>query len=50
MSSTHEELYEKAQEAINELFSDQSVDQEQTAESLHSLITEIQDIISTLDV
>ncbi len=48
--TTHDRLYEKAQEAINELFSDQSVDQEQTAESLRSLIMEIQDILSTLDV
>lgn len=48
--SKHEDLYQEAKEAIDRLFSDTSVDQEQTAESLKSLIHEIQDIISTLDV
>ena len=50
MPTTHDRLYDEAKEAIDKLFSDTSVDPEQTEESLKSLIHEIQDIISTLDV
>lgn len=47
---THEELLEEARQAINKLFDDTSVSQEQTAEDLHTLLMEIQELISTLDV
>lgn len=45
-----ETLYEKAHEAIEELFSDKSVTQEEAKENLNSLIDEIQTMIETLDV
>ena len=45
-----ENLYEKAKKAIDELFSDESVTQEETKENLESLMNEIQTLIETLDV
>lgn len=44
----HDELYEAAQKAITELFSDKSVSQAQTRESLQSLIEEIETMLDTL--
>ena len=46
---THEELYEKAMEAISELFGDTSVSQGETKASLNTLIGEIEIMIDTLD-
>jgi len=45
-----ENLYEKAKEAIDKLFSDKSLTQEETKENLESLMNEIQTMIETLDV
>ncbi len=47
---THEDLLKAARQAIDNLFNDTSVDQDQTAEDLHTLLMEIQELISTLDV
>jgi len=44
----NEELYEKAVEAITELFSDSSVSQSTAKKNLNSLIGEIEILISTL--
>jgi polyhydroxyalkanoate synthesis regulator phasin len=45
----HEQLYEKALQAINDLFSDTSVPQSTTAESLHGLIDEIRTMLDSLE-
>lgn len=50
MPDEHEELYEAALEAVRNLFDDYSVTQKETEESLTSLIHEINDLISALDV
>ncbi len=47
---THEQLYELALKAIQELFGDTSVPQEDTKVSLNTLIGEIEILIDTLDV
>ena len=43
------ELYDKALEAITELFNDTSVSQKQAEQNLNSLIDEITILIETLD-
>lgn len=43
-------LYDKAKNAIDELFCDKSVTQEEAKENLESLIGEIEVMIETLDV
>lgn len=48
--STHDKLVEAAKEAINAVFSDQTVDQEQVLESLEELQSEIEIDIDSLDV
>ncbi len=45
----HNELYEKAQEALNKLFSDTSVPQETMKKDLESLVDKIQTMIESLD-
>lgn len=45
-----ENLYDKALEAIEELFKDKSVTQEEAKETLNSLILEIEKMIDSLDV
>lgn len=45
-----ETLYDKAKEAIDELFGDKSVTQEEAKENLESLIGEIETMIESLDV
>lgn len=45
---SNEELYEKAKDAITELFSDQSVSQSECKSNLEGLIGEIEMLISTL--
>ncbi len=47
--ATHEELYERAKKAIQDLFGDTSVDPAKTEESLKTLIHEIQDMLATLE-
>lgn len=44
----NEELYEAAENAINELFGDTSVSKEQTIENLESLSSLIDSMIETL--
>lgn len=44
----NEELYEAAENAINELFGDTSVSKEQTIENLESLSSLIDSMIKTL--
>lgn len=44
----HDKLYEAAQKAVTDLFSDQSVSQAQTRESLQSLVEEIETMLDTL--
>lgn len=43
------ELYEQAEEAVNELFSDQSVSRRQTEEDLMALQDHIQNMLITLE-
>jgi len=45
---SNEELYEKALEAVTELFSDKSVSQSECKSNLETLIGEIEMLISTL--
>jgi len=45
---THNELYEAALGAISDLFSDKSVSQEETKESLQGLIDEIDTLMDSL--
>ncbi len=45
-----ENLYDKALEAIKELFGDESLSQEEAKETLNSLILEIEKMIDSLDV
>ena len=45
----NEQLYDKAVEAITELFSDQSVSKDETVVNLNSLIGEIQIMIESLE-
>ncbi len=45
----HDELYERAQEALNKLFSDTSVPQETMRKDLESLVGKIQAMIEDLD-
>jgi len=45
----HDELVEKAKKAITEVYSDDSVPQSTTKESLKDLIGEIEIMIDTLD-
>ena len=47
--SRHDELYKAAMDAIKELFSDNSVPLEETANSLETLIDEIHDLLATLE-
>jgi len=47
---TNEELYERANTAITELFSDNSVSAHKCVENLESLIGEMQVMIDSLDV
>lgn len=47
--SKHELLYEKALQAINDLFDDTSVPQSQTAESLKALQEEIDNMLDTFE-
>lgn len=47
---SNEELYEKAKDAIMDLFSDMSVSPEQAKENLETLVEEIQILIDTLPV
>lgn len=44
-----EKLYEQAEKAVNNLFSDQNVSREQTKEDLMSLQEHIQDKLVTLE-
>lgn len=46
--TTNEELYEKALEAITELFSDTSVSQSECKRNLQELISEIKTMIGSL--
>ena len=46
---SHEKLYEKALDAINELYADITVDKSITREDLRSLIFEIQDLLFSLE-
>lgn len=45
---SNEELYEKAKETVNDLFSDQSVSVEETRINMNTLVEEIETLISTL--
>ena len=45
-----ENLYDKALEAIQKLFNDTDVSQEETKVNMDSLISEIQIMIDTLDI
>lgn len=47
--SIHEQLLEKAEKAIDAVFSDQSISREATKDSLESLMEHIQSMIDTLD-
>ena len=47
---TNEELYERANTAITELFNDNSVSAHKCVENLESLIGEMQVMIDSLDV
>lgn len=49
MESENEQLYDKAMEAITNLFSDSSVSQAEAIRQLESLIDEIKMLIDTLD-
>jgi hypothetical protein len=46
---TNEELYEKALEAIRDMFGDTSVGASKTRENLEGLIDEIEMMLDTLD-
>jgi hypothetical protein len=46
--SDNEEMYDKALEAITDLFSDKSVSQEKCKENLRGLIDEIKGMIASL--
>ncbi len=50
MSETHLQLKEFAVEAINNLFSDRSVEPQDTAETLRELIQELEEMIESLQV
>ena len=45
----NEQLYEQALKAIEKLFSDKSVSQEQAKENLESLISEIEIMIESME-
>lgn len=45
----HDQLYERAQEALNKLFSDTSVPQETMRKDLETLVDKIQTMIESLD-
>ena len=45
----HDELYDRAQEALNKLFSDTSVPQETAKKDLESLVDKIQTMIDSLE-
>ena len=45
---SNEELFEKAKEAITDLFSDMSVPQSTTRENLNALVGEIEILLDTL--
>lgn len=45
-----ENLYDKALDAIRELFNDKSVSQEQKLGDMHALINEIEVMLESLDV
>jgi hypothetical protein len=45
----NEKLYQKAMVAINELFSDTSVSQEECRENLQTLIADIEMLVGMLD-
>jgi len=47
---SNEELFEKAKEAIAELFSDMSVSQSTTRKNLNALVGEIEILLDTLDL
>lgn len=47
---SNEELYEKAKQAITDLFSDNSVPQATTKENLNALMGEIEIMLNTLSV
>jgi len=49
MPLTHQDLYDEARDAIQTLFSDTSVSPEETADSLRSMIDEIETLINTLE-
>jgi hypothetical protein len=46
---TNDELYEAALQAIANLFSDQSVTQQECADNLKTLISEIETMLDTLE-
>jgi hypothetical protein len=46
---THEQLLKAARSAIEELFSDVSVDQDQIEEELEELLAEIESMIASLE-
>lgn len=50
MSEKHDKLKSKAKAAIEELFSDTSVSQEKSADSLQELIEDMQMMIESLSV
>lgn len=50
MKATNKELYDKALEAITELFSDTSVSKETAIENLNTLLGEIEVMIESLEV
>ena len=45
----NEQLYEHAKQAIRDLYTDTSVSQEETANSLRAIISECEDLLATLD-
>lgn len=47
--TTHETLVKQAKDAVDSLFSDTSVPQSQTRQSMRDLILEMEEMLSTLD-
>lgn len=45
----HDDLVEKAEKAITDIFNDKSVSQSETRDSLNMIIGNIQDMINTLE-